>query len=100
MIQTLFDEAFDEIEGFTHDLEKEKSSNAINEMQSIWRIVKSIQLRYRPDLDPDRLSRLDRLIGQMGIGHVAETSFTEKEARTTLNRFKDTCGFRHENISE
>lgn len=98
MIRKVFEDAFDEIEGFTQDLEKEKSFGALQEMKSVWRIVKSIQLRYCLDVDPDRLSRLDRTIDRLEIQAVAETDYSEKEAELTLRRFKDACGFRHEFI--
>lgn len=98
MIKQLFQETFDEMEGFTQDLEKEKSVIALNEIKSLWRIVKSIQMKHVKDLDDERLTRLDRVVVRLGIMDVVATDFSEKEAADILTGFKDTCGFRHEQV--
>lgn len=98
MIQEVFNRAFDEVEGFTYDLEKEKSSCALVAMKPVWRIIKSIQLRYCPNLDSDRMIRLGRMIDRLEIRDVTPTDFTEKEAAQIMQNFADSCGFRHENI--
>ena len=99
MIKQLFQDTFDEMEGFTQDLEKEKSVFALREIKPLWRIVKSIQMKYVKDLDDDRTARLDRVIARLEIKDVVATDFNEREAVGILTGFKDTCGFRHEQVT-
>jgi hypothetical protein len=99
MIKQLFNDTFDEMEGFTQDLEKEKSVTALIEMKSLWRIMKSVQIKYVKDLDEERLIRLDRIVARLEIKDVVATAFSEHEVVGILTGFKDTCGFRHEQVT-
>jgi len=92
MIANLWHETFSQLEEFTKELEKVKSHVALVEIKPIWRILKSIQLKYVPDLNNEVVDRLNKMVQRLDIREVAPSAFSEPEVRTLLTRFKESCG--------
>jgi len=92
VINDTWQATFDQLEHFTVELEKVKSYVALVQIKPVWRILKSVQLKYLPDLGGDVRARLDRMVERLEIQGVSATSFTEHEVESLLLRFKESCG--------
>lgn len=84
-------ETFEKLDSFTNELEKAKSHSALQEFKPLWRIMKSIQLRYLKDIPEVTAKQLAKRMESLGIRDVAPSSFTEAECEKLLSRFNYTC---------
>lgn len=82
---------FRHLETFTQDLERVKSFSALQGVKPLWRILKSIQLRYVPTLQADVDLALVRTLSRLDIRDVSPSDFTELEAIDIMMRFGSTC---------
>lgn len=91
MVAQVWNDTFDKLESFTHELEKVKSYVALAEIKPLWRIMRSVQLRYLPQLDDDRQRRLEKMIERLEIMEVTPTAYSEEAARTMLGNLGYSC---------
>lgn len=91
MIKEKWENTFFKLEEFTNQLEKAKSHSAIQEFKPLWRIMKSIQLKFVPDLNEELAVKLERIIKTMDIRDVSASAFSEVEATNLLQNFSNTC---------
>lgn len=91
MIEEIWYETFQELDSFTQELEKVKSYAALEQVKPIWRILKSVQLKYVPMLKPEVQKRLEQITQRLSIREVAPSAFTTDEAVSLLGRFALSC---------
>lgn len=91
MIEHIWKGTFNRLEQFTHELEKEKSYVALQEMKPLWRIMKSIQLKYLPTLPEDIALRLDKMIDRLELRDIAASAWDEKTATALMNNLSLSC---------
>lgn len=73
------------------ELEKVKSHSALQGFKPLWRIMKSIQLKYLPTPPEDVAVRLGRMLDILEIRDVEQSAFSEEEAVKLLTSFGITC---------
>ncbi|MNC46222.1 hypothetical protein D3C75_952310 [compost metagenome] len=100
MVAQVWNDTFDKLESFTHELEKVKSYVALNELKPLWRIVKSIQLRYLSDIDETRGSRLEKMIERLEIRDVTPTAYPEQAAEQLLTNLAYSCAIDPDSFDE
>lgn len=76
---------------FTETLERSHHFAALASVKPLWRILKSIQLRYVPTLADDDQQLLERTLDRLNVVDVAPSTFTEKEASALMVSFGSTC---------
>lgn len=91
MIDKTWHNTFLQLERVTLELEKTKSYLGLSEFKPLWRIMKSIQLRYVPHLADDVACKLDLVVQRLEIREVVPTSYSEEEAVGVMERFGFTC---------
>ena len=91
MLEKIWYETFQELDSFTQELEKVKSYAALEQVKPIWRILKSVQLKYVPMLKPEVQKRLEQIMQRLSIREVAPSAFTTEEAASLLTRFGMSC---------
>ncbi len=90
-IQSVWTITLRHLETFTQDLERVRSFAALQGVKPLWRILKSIQLRYIPTLDEETEVTLSRALTRLDVRDVAPSDFTELEAIDVMMRFGSTC---------
>lgn len=91
MLNEKWIETFDKLESFTNELEKATSYPALQEFKSLWRIMKSVQLKHTVDLPEAYVQKLDFMVNRLDIREVGPSSFTVQEAVKVLESFCVTC---------
>lgn len=91
MLNEKWIETFDKLERFTNELEKAKSYPALQEFKSLWRIMKSVQMKYIVDLPEEYVRKLDAMVSRLDIKEVNPSSFSVQEAVKVLESFGVTC---------
>lgn len=91
MLNIKWMETFDNLERFTNDLERAKSHRAVNEFKSLWRIMKSIQLKHVTDITEEYSRKLDAMVERLDIKDVTPTTYTLVESIEILFGFYSTC---------
>jgi len=91
MIDQIWKGTFTKLERFTLELEKEKSYVALQDMKPLWRIMKSIQLKYLPTLPEDLTPRLDKMIDRLEIRDVSASAWDEKTAISLMHNLSLSC---------
>lgn len=91
MLEKIWYDTFDKLEKFTHELEKEKSYVAVYELKPLWRVMKSIQLRFIPNLEEKVAQRQNAAIERLDIRDVAPSAFTEAAALSFIKNLGLSC---------
>lgn len=91
MIEQIWHSAFKDLVEFTSELEKIKRSTALSDLKPIWRITKSIQLAYVPQLPVEVAKKLDSIIDRFEILEVTPSAWSEKTAISILKNLSFTC---------
>jgi len=92
MIENNWYETFRLVDTFTQELEKVKSYAALEQVKPVWRILKSIQLKYVPTPKAEIAQRLEQVMARLSIREVSPSAFTKTEAVNLLARFAESCG--------
>jgi hypothetical protein len=92
MIENTWYAAFRQLDVFTQELEKVKSYAALDQVKPVWRILKSVQLKYVPTPNAEAAKRLEQIMARLSIREVAPSAFTLGEAVTLLTQFTESCG--------
>ncbi|QTH80426.1 hypothetical protein PA10_00228 [Pseudomonas phage pPa_SNUABM_DT01] len=100
MVAQVWNDTFGKLESFTQELERVKSYVALSELKPLWRIMKSIQLRYLPVLDEDLSRRLEKMIEKLEIQDVTPTAYSEDAARTMLGNLGYSCSIDPDSFDE
>ncbi len=79
------------LETYTQVLERDKSFAALEGIKPLWRIMKSIQLKYLPILDQAYDEPLQRHLTRLGIRDITPSALTEREAMDLMVRFGTMC---------
>lgn len=91
MIEQIWTATFQQLDKFTQELEKVKSHAALQQVKPIWRILKSVQLKYVPALTPEVQHRLDQIMTRLDIRDVEPSAFAVAEVSSLLERFSTSC---------
>lgn len=91
MIEKVWYDTFAKLEQFTHELEKTKSHSALSELKPIWRIMKSVQLRYIPVVEAGVSVRLDQAVTRLEIRDVAPSAWTAEGAIRLMRNLNMSC---------
>lgn len=91
MIEQVWHSTFKNLVEFTIELEKVKRMSALNDLKPVWRIMKSIQLAYVPQLTQETAKVLDIIIDRLEIVDVTPSAWTEKIAIPILKNLDFTC---------
>ncbi|MCY1290576.1 hypothetical protein D9M70_397300 [compost metagenome] len=91
MLNEKWMQTFDQLESFTAELERAKSHQAIQEFKSLWRIMKSIQMKFIPDLSEEYVRKLEHMVVRLDIKDVTPTAYTLEETIEVLYGFYTTC---------
>lgn len=82
---------FQHLISFTATLEKSHHFAALDSIKPLWRILKSIQLRFVPDITDEDALLLERTLERLRVLDVTPSAFTEKEAAALMVSFGTTC---------
>ncbi|MNM23080.1 hypothetical protein D3C81_334700 [compost metagenome] len=91
MIEQVWYDTFSKLEQFTHELEKVKSYTALNELKPLWRIMKSVQLRYIPIVTEEATNRLNQVISRLEIRDVAASAWEAPSAIAFMRNINMSC---------
>lgn len=91
MIEQVWYDTFTKLEQFTHELEKVKSYVALSELKPLWRIMKSIQLRYIPVVTDEVSKRLAQVIERLEIRDVGASAWEVNPALTFMRNINMSC---------
>lgn len=91
MIEQVWYDTFTKLEQFTHELEKAKSHVALSELKPIWRIMKSIQLRYVPIVKECVDVRLEQNLARLEIRDVSASAWTADGAIRLMRNLNMSC---------
>lgn len=91
MVSELWVSTFLKLEEFSSELERLHPYSSTMELKPLWRIIKSIQLRYVPTPDPTIEERLDRMVNRLEIVGVGSSGLDEHEAVDFLRNIMTTC---------
>lgn len=91
MIEQVWYDTFNKLEQFTHELEKVKSQCALSELKPLWRIMKSVQLRYIPIVTEEVSNRLHQVITRLEIRDVAASAWDVDGAIKFMRNINMSC---------
>lgn len=92
MIENTWYAAFRQLDVFTQELEKVKSYAALEQMKPVWRILKSVQLKYVPTPNAEASKRLEQIMTRLSIREVQPSAFNVEEVTALLTQFTESCG--------
>lgn len=91
MIEQVWYDTFNKLEQFTHELEKVKSYVALSELKPLWRIMKSVQLRYIPIVTEEVGNRLHQVITRLEIRDVGASAWDADAAIKFMRNINMSC---------
>lgn len=91
MIEQVWYDTFTKLEQFTHELEKLKSHVALSELKPLWRVMKSIQLRYVEVVTEETAKRLAQVIARLEIRDVAASAWSVESATKFMRNIHTSC---------
>lgn len=91
MIEQVWYDTFTKLEQFTHELEKVKSHVALSELKPLWRVMKSIQLRYIEVVSDEASKRLEQVIARLEIRDVAASAWSADSAIKFMRNINMSC---------
>lgn len=91
MIEQVWYDTFSKLEQFTNELEKVKSYVALSELKPLWRIMKSVQLRYIPDVTEEVNVRLTQLLIRLEIRDVGASAWEADAAIKFMRNINMSC---------
>jgi hypothetical protein len=91
MIEQVWYDTFSKLEQFTNELEKVKSYVALSELKPLWRIMKSVQLRYIPVVTEEVNVRLTQLLIRLEIRDVGASAWGAPAAIKFMHNIHMSC---------